>query len=562
MKAGETTLQKLLNTSRQFIVPIYQRSYSWDELQYRRLWLDIVHAGSFDTGKTHFIGSVVYIDMGTPAGRPQQLMLIDGQQRLTTISLLICALRRFILANNISSKLFSAAKLQNQFLCNTDETDADRLKLILTQQDAQTYLSLLEETEYTLREPSLRLLSCWHYFNSELIKYADKLDIIFKGILNLSLVSISLDKNTDNPQRIFESMNSTGRDLSQADLLRNFLLMDLAAAQQKKLYKTYWQPMEQAFGQVHYLDSFDNFLRDFLTVQRGRICRNDEIYEVFKRFFAASAQTNEQVLQQLFICARYYVYIALAQEKDRQLAAVWQQLRSVDSGVSYPFFLQLYADYTAGKFDKTTLIDAAKMTVSYLMRRALRSLPAAPLARMFASLHDKLDIRNIDCSMAKFYITQNGSCIFPTDYQVRESLLSKDVYHFKLKNFLLQSLENYQHKEPIDFAAAKYSIEHIMPQHKELNTDWQKALGSNWQEVQRLYLHTLGNLTLTGYNSEMGDKSFAQKKNSAAGFAHSHLLLNKYLAQCAKWDKNAILKRTHLLTDIVLQIWPYPQFKK
>ena len=563
MKAGETTLQKLLNTSRQFIVPIYQRSYSWEKEQYSQLWRDVLQAGSFEAGQTHFIGSVVYIDAGTPAGRPQQLMLIDGQQRLATLSLLICALRRCLEQKRLPSRLLNPAKLGNQFLFNADETDEDRYKLLLGGQDRKTYISLLNKTEYTLSEPSTRLMECWLFFNRELAEHLGELELIYRGILKLSLVSISLDKNTDNPQRIFESMNSTGKDLSQADLLRNFFLMDLDIHEQKRLYTTYWQPMEKSFGQKLYPDRFDYFLRDFLTIERGGgICRINDVYEVFKRFYAAGSQTKETLLKKLFIYARYYTFIMLDKEPDRELNALWRQIKAVDSGVSLPFLLQLYRDYDRDILAKADLISMVQMTVSYLVRRALCYLPSNALSRVFASLYIKLDKNSYAGSLAKLYITMGDSSIFPTDYQVRENLLSRDVYHFRLRDYLLQSLENHHHKEPIDFEAAKYSVEHIMPQNSELNADWQAMLGQNWQEVQKLYLHTLGNLTLTGYNSELSDKSFEQKQNGPAGFKRSHLLLNRYPAQCSKWDKEEIIKRTHLLTDAVLSIWQYPDCKK
>ena len=283
---------------------------------------------------------------------------------------------------------------------------------------------------------------------------------------------------------------------------------------------------------------------------------------MFKRFYAAGSQTKEALLKKLFIYARYYTFIMLDKEPDRELNALWRQIKAVDSGVSLPFLLQLYRDYDRDILAKADLISMVQMTVSYLVRRALCYLPSNALSRVFASLYIKLDKNSYAGSLAKLYITMGDSSIFPTDYQVRENLLSRDVYHFRLRDYLLQSLENHHHKEPIDFEAAKYSVEHIMPQNSELNADWQAMLGQNWQEVQKLYLHTLGNLTLTGYNSELSDKSFEQKQNGPAGFKRSHLLLNRYPAQCSKWDKEEIIKRTHLLTDAVLSIWQYPDCKK
>ena len=564
MKAGETTLQKLLNTSRQFIVPIFQRNYSWELAQFKQLWLDILRASEFTAGQTHFIGSIVYIDMGTPAGRPQQLSLIDGQQRLTTLSLLLCALKRYILANNIQSNLVKVPKLTNQFLLNSDELGEDRYKLLLNEQDKQTYIKLLEQTDFTLldKHKSVRIMDCYAFFTEKLTSGKYAVDTIFRGILNLSLVSISLDKNTDNPQLIFESMNSTGKDLSQADLLRNYLLMDLTTTEQNYLYLTYWQPMETAFGQYAYLEKFDYFIRDFLTIKQSKICKISDVYENFKRYYATLAISKEAMLKDLFTYAQYYTAMELGQEQDKDLSKVWQELRYVDSHVTYPLLLQLYRDYTQAKLTKTDFILIIKMVISYIVRRSICELPANSLNKTFATFYAAIDKQDYVNSVRKIFILKDTMRIFPTDYMVREKLQTKDMYHFRLRNYILETLENYHHKEPISISRNKYTIEHIMPQSTDLKLAWQKMLGTNWQEVQKVYLHTLGNLTLTGYNSEMSNKTFDKKVNDPGGFKYSHLKLNAYIATCKVWNKATIKRRTNLLTDLILQIWQYPSFNQ
>lgn len=560
MKAGETTLQKLLNTSRQFIVPIFQRNYSWEIAQIKQLWLDILRASKFTDNQTHFIGSIVYIDMGTPAGRPQQLSLIDGQQRLTTLSLLLCALKCYVLDNNIHSNLVKTHKLTNQFLLNIDEVGDDRYKLLLNAQDKETFVKLLEQTDFTLLHSSLRIMNCYNYFYQKLKSGKYAVEAIFTGILNLSLVSISLDKHTDNPQLIFESMNSTGKDLSQADLLRNYLLMDLATKEQNYLYRTYWQPMEQAFGQYAYLEKFDYFIRDFLTIKQRKICKISDVYEQFKRYYANLTITKEAILQDLFMYAKYYTAIELNQEQDMDLNKLWQQLRAIDSHVAYPFLMQLYRDYTQAKLSKTDFMAIIKLIISYIVRRAICEMPANSLNKTFASFYYNIDKTDYVNSVLKEFILKNTYRAFPTDYMVREKLQTKDMYHFRLKNYILEMLENYYHKEPINLTRDKYTIEHIMPQSTDLKLSWQQMLGKNWQEVQKVYLHTLGNLTITGYNSEMSNKSFTEKVNDAGGFKYSHLKLNAYITSCSAWNKDTIKKRTSLLTDLILQIWQYPSF--
>lgn len=563
MKAGEATLQKILNTSRQFIIPIFQRNFSWEKKQFKQLWTDIQRASKFTRERTHFIGSIVYIDMGTPAGRPQQLMLIDGQQRLTTLSLLLCALKRYVQKNDVETNLIKTKKIDNQFLLNSDETDDDKYKLLLNAQDRETYIKLLEQTEFTVNTPSKRIMNCYEYFYQQIEKCADDLNSIFLGILNLSLVAISLDKDKDNPQLIFESMNSTGKDLAQSDLLRNYLLMDLSTKEQNRLYTTYWKPMEDAFGQYAYLEKFDYFIRDFLTIKQnnGRICKVNDVYEQFKRYYIEQNLTKEDILKEIFIYAKYYAAIELDREKDRDLRMYWRQIRMIDCHVAYPFFLQLYHDYEQKNLAKEDFILIIKTTISYIVRRAICEIPTNSLNKTFAVFYNKINKQDYVNSVLKEYILKTAYRAFPTDYEVREKLQTKDIYHFRLKNYLLEMLENYYHKEPIDIVRDNYTIEHIMPQSPELNMTWQKMLGENWREVQKIYLHTLGNLTLTGYNSEMGNKSFEEKLNGENGFKHSHLKLNQYVASCEAWNKKSIQQRTSLLTDLILKIWSYPVFK-
>ena len=563
MKAGEATLQKILNTSRQFIIPIFQRNFSWEKKQFKQLWTDIQRASKFTRERTHFIGSIVYIDMGTPAGRPQQLMLIDGQQRLTTLSLLLCALKRYVQKNDVETNLIKTKKIDNQFLLNSDEMGDDKYKLLLNAQDRETYIKLLEQTEFTVNTPSKRIMNCYEYFYQQIEKCADDLNSIFLGILNLSLVAISLDKDKDNPQLIFESMNSTGKDLAQSDLLRNYLLMDLSTREQNRLYTTYWKPMEDAFGQYAYLEKFDYFIRDFLTIKQnnGRICKVNDVYEQFKRYYIEQNLTKEDILKEIFIYAKYYAAIELDREKDKDLRMYWRQIRMIDCHVAYPFFLQLYHDYEQKNLAKEDFILIIKTTISYIVRRAICEIPTNSLNKTFAVFYNKINKQDYVNSVLKEYILKTAYRAFPTDYEVREKLQTKDIYHFRLKNYLLEMLENYYHKEPIDIMRDNYTIEHIMPQSPELNMTWQKMLGENWREVQKIYLHTLGNLTLTGYNSEMGNKSFEEKLNGENGFKHSHLKLNQYVASCEAWNKKSIQQRTSLLTDLILKIWSYPVFK-
>ena len=568
LQAGETTLNKLLNTSRQFIVPIFQRNYSWQKSQYEQLWFDILRASKFKEKQNHFIGSIVYIDMGTPAGRPQQLLLIDGQQRLTTISILLCAIKDYVQKFNLETKLINLAKIKNQFLYNSDEIDEDRYKLLLNVQDRETYIKLIDNTIFTVNKPATNIIKCYEFFYGRIedfIKQHGQIDEIYAGIFKLSLVSISLDKDSDNPQMIFESMNSTGKDLSQTDLLRNYLLMDLTPEKQTRLYKTYWKPMEELFGEDIYkndVNKFDYFIRDFLTLKRdtGYICKINNVYENFKRYYLDNNCEKFAVLKDLFTYAKYYACIDLLQEKDDELKLYWQEFKKLDSHVVYPFLLKLYDDYSRQILIKEDFKKILQVVISYLWRRAICEIPTNSFSKTFATLYQAVDKEDYVNSIIKAFVFKSSYKRFPSDYEVREKLQTKDIYHFRLRKYLLEALENYYHKEPIDLNAVNYTIEHIMPQNIEHNLSWQQMLGEDWQEVHRLYLHTLGNLTITGYNAEMSNKSFVEKVNGESGFKHSHLKLNESIAQSDVWNKKAIQRRTNILTDIILKIWKYPEF--
>ena len=568
LQAGETTLNKLLNTSRQFIVPIFQRNYSWQKSQYEQLWFDILRASKFKEKQNHFIGSIVYIDMGTPAGRPQQLLLIDGQQRLTTISILLCAIKDYVQKFNLETKLINLAKIKNQFLYNSDEIDEDKYKLLLNVQDKETYIKLIDNTIFTVNKPATNIIKCYEFFYERIedfIKQDGQIDEIYAGIFKLSLVSISLDKDSDNPQMIFESMNSTGKDLSQTDLLRNYLLMDLTPEKQTRLYKTYWKPMEELFGEDIYkndVNKFDYFIRDFLTLKRdtGYICKINNVYENFKRYYLDNNCEKFAVLKDLFTYAKYYACIDLLQENDDELKLYWQEFKKLDSHVVYPFLLKLYDDYSRQILIKEDFKKILQVVISYLWRRAICEIPTNSLSKTFATLYQAVDKEDYVNSIIKAFVFKSSYKRFPSDYEVREKLQTKDIYHFRLRKYLLEALENYYHKEPIDLNTANYTIEHIMPQNIEHNLSWQQMLGEDWQEVHSLYLHTLGNLTITGYNAEMSNKSFVEKVNGESGFKHSHLKLNESIAQSDVWNKKAIQRRTNILTDIILKIWKYPDF--
>ncbi|MBU3191752.1 DUF262 and DUF1524 domain-containing protein [Clostridium bowmanii] len=558
MKAGETSLVKLMQGAIQFVVPIYQRTYSWSFKQCNQLWKDIIEITLKQHDQVHFIGSVVYIDMGTPVGRPQQLLLIDGQQRLTTLSLLLCALSRYIEDNKLEDKI-NPNKIKNYFLINSDETGMDKYKLILTEQDKDTFIHILNRTEKNVVNPSVQILKNFNRFLEIIQRCDETIETIYEGINRLMLVSVALDKSQDNPQLIFESMNSTGKDLSQADLIRNYILMGQPAHEQDMLYSTYWRPMEQGFGQQGYADYFDLFIRDFLTVHNnGKICKIGEVYEAFKTYHK-SGVPNEQLLIDIFTYSKYYISMYFSKDTDKELSRLWGELRELDVNVSYPFLMSVYHDYDTNKISKDDFITVIKVTISYIVRRVICEIPTNSLNKTFATFYGKIKQENYITSVLAEYTVKDSYRAFPTDEEFKEKLIIKSIYNLRIKNYILEALENQNHKEPINITRDGYTVEHIMPQNPELKKEWQDMLGDNWKEVQKKYLHTLGNLTLTGYNSELSDSPFKVKQDIKGGFKDSHLKLNNVLSNLLKWDETEILDRVKVLGNQAVTIWEYPK---
>ena len=388
MKATEAKLLDFLKKSPQFVIPIYQRTYSWTEPECRQLWDDILRAGSNDQVNAHFIGSIVYIEKGLYQVSSQSPMLvIDGQQRLTTVSLIIEALARQLGDGAEPIDGFSAKKLRNYYLLNPLEDGERGYKLLLTQTDKQTLLSLLEQKALP-DQHSLRLKENFEFFEKQVAALGDNLEPLCKGLAKLMVVDISLSRDQDNPQLIFESMNSTGRELSQADLIRNFILMGLEPDHQTRLYEDYWRPMELAFGQEAYGQHFDGFMRHYLTVKTDEIPKVRKVYEAFKahaRSPEVAAGGIDALVADVHAFAGYYCAMALAKETDPTLAAAFADLRELKVDVAYPLLLQLYHDYTADRLTCEELARAVRLIESYVFRRAVCAIPTNSMNKTFAN---------------------------------------------------------------------------------------------------------------------------------------------------------------------------------
>jgi len=558
MKATEAKLLAFLKTSTQFIIPIYQRTYSWTEKECRQLWDDVLRAGRNDNISVHFIGSVVYIEKGLFQVMNQPpLLVIDGQQRLTTISLLLEALARQ-LGDTEPLDGFSARKLRSYYLLNPLE-DGDRgYKLLLTQTDKDTLLALVQQKDLP-KEQSLRVRENFEFFEKQIVVHKDDLTLLCKGLAKLVIVDVALNRDQDNPQLIFESMNSTGRELSQADLIRNFILMGLEPNHQTRLYEDHWRPMEIEFGQEAYGSYFDSFMRHYLTVKTGEIPNIRDVYEAFKNHVRAkdsNAAGVDQLVADIHAYARYFCAMSLGKETNRLLAEAFQDLRELKVDVAYPFLLELYHDYQNGILPKEHLLEAVRLTEAYVFRRAVCAIPTNSMNKTFATFGRafKKD-RYLESIQAHFMLLPSYRR-FPKDEEFKREIKVRDLYKFRSRSYWLRRMENHDRRErvPVD----EYTIEHILPQNENLSPAWQKALGPEWQRIQQTWLHTLGNLTLTGYNSEYSDRPFPNKRDIPGGFKESPIRLNAGLGQIEVWNEAAIQARAERLASQAVGVWKAP----
>ena len=558
MKATEAKLLSFLQKSPQFIIPIYQRTYSWTDKQCRQLWDDILRAGSSDTIAVHFIGSIVYVEQGLSQVTHQApLLVIDGQQRLTTVSLLIEALARAV-GDGEPLDGFSALKLREYYLTNRLERDDRYYKLLLSQTDNDSLKAIIKKSEQP-REPSLRVTQNFALFTELLAGLKDDLAQVCRGLAKLVVVDIALSRDQDNPQLIFESMNSTGKELSQADLIRNFILMGLEPTLQTRLYEDYWRPMEQDFGQKAYDTQFDSFMRHYLTVRTGDIPREREVYEAFKDYSRTTPVKDagiEALVKEIRAFARYFCAIALGTEQNTVLGHAFHDLRELKVDVAYPFLLELYHDYASEKLSAADFEAAVRLVEAYVFRRAICAIPTNSMNKTFATFGKALKKDRYLESIQAHFLTLPSYRRFPSDEEFRRDIQTRDLYNFRSRSYWLRRLEHHGWKErvPVD----EYTIEHILPQNPDLPAAWQQALGADWQRVQQQWLHTLGNLTLTGYNAEYSDRPFAEKRDMTGGFKQSPIKLNAGLGQLDAWNEDTIQERAGRLADQALAVWTAP----
>ncbi len=547
MKAGTTTLLGFFeeNQNNQFVIPIYQRLYSWKKEQCEQLWDDIIKIGGNDKMNGHFIGSILYVLDGSTPSSP--LLIIDGQQRLTTITLLLIALR-----NHLSDEV--KRKKMESYLINSDKDGDKKFRLILPESDKDTLLSLIDKNKRKPSKPSVKIVENFELFEEWISENTDKLETIFKGLKKLMIVWIALEKGKDDPQLIFESMNSKGIELTQTDLIRNYIVMETEIEKQEGFYNQYWRAMEEDFKQNEKL--FNRFVRHYLTIKTREIPNINKVYEAFKDYRQKKGIEIEDLLKDLQKYCGYFCQIAFKKEAKKDLKKALSFLVDLEMDVIYPLLLELYSDYRDGVLSEQDFTSIIYLTESYICRRAVCGLGTNSLNKVFPFVTKKINKdQYLESIKVHFgYLTEKQR--FPNNDEFKEHFITIDFYKFKKNKYFLERLEKFDTEEPVD--TQKCNIEHIMPQ--TLTPKWEGDLGGNFQAIHEKYLHTIGNLTLTGYNQEYSNKSFQEKRDMEKGFKQSPLKLNQSLKDDSEsvFGEKEIEKRANDLADWALKIWTYP----
>lgn len=540
MKASETKFQPIIEGTKQYVVPLFQRAYSWDKKEWEMLWDDLVYLSENNEPKSHFIGSIVTMPTTSVPEGVTKFLLIDGQQRLTTVFILLALLRD--LARDNGAKELSE-EINQTMLVNPFKKGSDFFKLWPTQLDRVSFQNLIQSES----NGSTQLTRCYQFFERKLKQEGIEVQAVHNVITNrLSVVSIVLDVD-DNPHLVFESLNAKGRPLTQADLIRNYFFMRIHVDDQEKIHTRYWEPMQTALG-----DNLTESIRHYL-MRNGSFVKQSDVYFILKdRVGQGDALT---ALEEIAVFAGYYQkLLAPDHEPNLEIRKVLSRLNRLEVTTAYPFLLNCYHDYVQDRLSAKDFVEILHVIENFVVRRFVCNIPTNQLNKIFPPLYEQAHLKsspNFVESVCSVLQTRS----YPKDVEFRTRLIDSKLYGTREKavktKLVLETLESaYQHKEQVSFDAL--SIEHIMPQ--TLSDWWEQHLGGDWQVDYELFLHTLGNLTLTAYNAELSNDPFPEKRKR---LVNSHLELNRYFEHVAAWNKKEIENRSDFLADLALTVWPY-----
>ena len=560
MKGSEAKLVSYMQGSdKRFIIPVYQRNYDWRIENCKQLYDDLI-AIIRKERSSHFFGSIVSVHSD---GEFNEYLIIDGQQRLTTISLLMLAMYNLMKAGIITPAQSNLAdKIYKTYLIDEWQEEDTRIKLKPVKNDSAAFGVLFKDEEDYIQGSNLTVN--YNYFYSRIQKEEISIDELYSAITKLEIINITLNKD-DNPQLIFESLNSTGLALSEGDKIRNYILMGLPTKEQNEYYENYWNKIELC-------TSYDvsSFMRDYLSVKQQAIPSMSRVYVTFKAYVEENKLETEELLKDLLDYAKWYEILLKAKTEDKKLNACIYRLNRLETTITRPFFLEVLRMMAKGS-PALSLQDAREvflLTENYLFRRSICDLPTNALNKIFLMLHREIirfDGTETDY-LEKFkyaLLSKPERGRFPNNDEFSESMGTRQIYLMNIKNkaYILERFENYGIDEDKDIYRhldeGTYSIEHIMPQH--LTPQWVSALGDNYEDIHETWLHRLANLTLTAYNSKYSNNSFSDKRDMDKGFRQSGLRMNTWIAQQEKWTLAELEERCEMLVSRALTIWPMPE---
>ncbi|WP_338992077.1 DUF4357 domain-containing protein [Fusobacterium vincentii] len=556
MKASEKKIKDLFSEAKTFFaIPVYQRDYNWQEKHCKQLFEDILNVGKDIDITSHFIGSIVYIHEGVYGIGEKEFYVIDGQQRMITITLLHIALYHRLK----ESKEEYADEIYELYLVNKFSKRDIKLKLLPPEENLNILNKILEENWEELEEYQDRnIVKNYKFFKEIISNYSnEEIEYLLAGLDKIIYVDIALEKDKDDPQKIFESLNSTGLDLSQGDLIRNYILMDLEREKQNLVYKNLWLPIENnckiSLGN-EIKNYVSDFIRDYLTLKNGKIPSKPKVFEEFKEFYD---KNNDEQLEDIKNFSEEYSHIIKPNtEKDKDIRKELENLKVLDQTVINTFLIGILKDYRENKIVKNEILEILKLLQSYIWRRFITEKPSNALNKIFQGMYLRIS------KDQKYYKSLEESLLnqdFPTDDELKEALKTKNVYKDKEKlRYVFKELENYNHNELIDFENEKITIEHIFPQ--KPNKSWKEKYSDYELEEMKTFKDTISNLTLTGSNANLGNKSFLEKRNDDIhGYKNSKLYLNKYLGKLNEWNLSAMEGRFEELFKNIVKIWKRPE---
>lgn len=557
-------------------IPIYQRNYDWKIAQCERLFNDLIYAGENDLD-SHFFGSIV-----RKVGSDEVSQIIDGQQRITTVSLLVSAMANAAIHGEIESNSDKQInQVRHQFLFDEDEETHRKIYLKPVKKDTEAFDAIVYDKPIPDTSRASNVARNYKYLYDRVVASKRSLGDLVELVKKLEVMDLKLSQQ-DDAQLIFESLNSTGLALTESDKIRNYILMNMKADAQQRCYEDYWLKIEQC---THFEDeekakiaTTTAFIRDYITIKAGRICKESHIYEEFKRLCERDNISREERLAEMLTYAEANYAILKAKTDDKQTERKFKELATLSTRLHMTFLIPFFVCAKSKGWDAKTVTDVVDIVESYFARRTACGMPTNALNKIFCSLHNdtmrKLSERGDATGEAyvdtlKFVLlSKQGSSAFPNDTEVRAKLETREIYRLpsESRTFIFDRLENGNDKEYIDIAQniknGSTSIEHIMPQ--SLDDNWKKALGDNWDDIHNKYLHTLANLTLTGWNSEYSNRSFIEKRDgfeaqggaNILGFSASHLRLSETLRNLNQWTEVEILDRQKWMADRFLSIFP------